>query len=348
VAPVALYPDPLLALILPASTSPSDVSAAAAYLVQYGDVTQIDSQPWDPSVRALAHYPSVLTWMASNLAWTEALGSAFLASPSDVMDDVQSLRARALAAGTLASTPQERIVTDDGQIEILPAQPDSVYVPAYDTDVVYSDQPYYDYGGPFINYGDAYPAGLWLSYWPDWRHHRVWAGVPGAWTPHQGWNPPRAGNGAPPGAHAWTPSGHGAPPRGVPGARPPAPRPMPGTPNPPPEHYKKPSAQARSPAAAYPAQGSQGRVPPQAAPMERPRLPPEAVAPIRPEAGGERAPALAAGPNAPAASPAPAGRETGARPPAKPQAAPAHPGAPRAPAPQPAPPPDAKSSQPEK
>jgi len=344
VAPIALYPDPLLALILPASTSPSDISAAAAYLVQYGDMTQIDSQPWDPSVRALAHYPTVISWMAANMAWTQALGSAFAASPAEVMDSVQGLRARAVAAGTLLTTSQQRVAYDDDQIEILPAQPDSVYVPVYDTDVVYSDEPYYGYAGPFVNFGDPYPEGIWLSYCFDWHRHRVWEGGRGLWQPDAGWLPPRLdGNHGPAGSRSWAPRGRVAPVGVSPGARPPVPHPMPGSPNPPPEHYKKrPSAQPQGQAPGASAQAAPARIPPSVTPMERPRLAPEAVAPAAehpaPAAGRYAAPAKAE-------APSPGYYE---RVPAKPQAVPAHAAAPKAPAPQPAPAPEAKGNPPEK
>jgi hypothetical protein len=235
VAPIALYPDPLIALILPASTVPSDISAASSYLIQYGDPTRVDSQPWDPSVRALAHYPTVITWMAQNIAWTQALGSAFLSSPTDVMDAVQRLRARALATGALVSTPQQQIYSEEGQIEIYPAQADSVYVPVYDDSVVFSEGPYDGYGGPFINFGEACPAGPWLSFYFDWGRHRVWAGDQNVWRAHSGWQPPRSGgSGSPPGAHAWRPPAGGQrnfQPVGSPRANStPKPRPMQGAP----------------------------------------------------------------------------------------------------------------------
>jgi hypothetical protein len=151
VAPIALYPDPLIALILPASTAPADIAAASSFLIQYGDPSRVDSQPWDPSVRALAHYPTVITWMAGNMAWTQALGSAFLSSPSDVMDAIQWMRSRAMASGALASTSQQQVYADGDDIEIYPAQPDSIFVPAYDASVVYADGMYYGDGGPLIN-----------------------------------------------------------------------------------------------------------------------------------------------------------------------------------------------------
>jgi hypothetical protein len=248
VAPIALYPDPLVALILPSSTVPSDVSAASLYLIQYGDATRIDSQPWDPSVRALAHYPTVITWMAQNIAWTQALGYAFLSSPGDVMDAVQRLRARARATGTLASTPQQQVYSEDGQIEIYPSQADSVYVPEYDDSVVFSDGPNNGYGGPFINFGEPCAAGPWLSFYFDWGRHRVWSGDQNVWRAHSGWQPPRSGrSGTPPGAHAWRPATGGQrnfQPTGSARANSePHPRPMQGAPSVPlEERIRRPSA----------------------------------------------------------------------------------------------------------
>src|SRR5580693_6264083 len=105
VGPIALYPDPLIALILPASTVPSDLSAAAQYLASNGDPSQVDAQSWDQSVKGLAHYPDVLKWMNDNISWTQTLGAAFAMQPADVMKSIQQLRAEAQAAGTLVNTP---------------------------------------------------------------------------------------------------------------------------------------------------------------------------------------------------------------------------------------------------
>lgn len=267
VAPIALYPDPLIALILPASTFPGDVSSAASYLVQYGDMTRIDSQPWDPSVRGLAHYPTVVTWMAQNMPWTQALGAAFIASPGGVMDAVQRMRARAMAEGTLTSTPQQQVYSDDGMIDIYPAQADTLYVPVYDDTVVYSEGPYSGYAGPFESFGDPYPAGDWLSFSFDWSSHRVWSGGRSAWHEHGGWQPPHGGGDrSPPGAHAWRPpSGRPAGPQSAPSASSaPHPRPMPGAPRP------APSQNGRSPALPGQAPGS---------PMPRTSAPPPASRP---------------------------------------------------------------------
>jgi hypothetical protein len=324
--PIALYPDPLLALILPASTAPEDISAAAAYLVQYGDATRIDSQPWDSSVRALAHYPAIITWMAQNIQWTRAVGQAFLSSPADVMASIQRLRARALASGALASTPQQRVVVEAGAVEILPAQPDSVYAPAYDTDVVYSEEPYYGYGGPFMNFGDGLPVGFWLSYCIDWGAGSVWVGGRDVWHGPDGWHNPKFGGGhGPPGFRPWHPPDHrhgSAPPeRGRQGESIPLPRPVAGAPNPPPTRYRSPGAQAGyQPGASGPGVPSPRTAAP---PMDRPRLQ-YTAAQTRSAAGlaeseprdpptGEGAPKAQGTARAPSYSAAPEGAQTTAQ-----------------------------------
>src|SRR6185312_7894233 len=108
--PIALYPDALIALILPASTVPSDVVMAARYLNSNGDPTKIDDQGWDDSVVDLMHYPDLIKWLDENLSWTKQAGEAFLAQQSDVMNSIQRLRAKARAAGSLVDTPQQQVV----------------------------------------------------------------------------------------------------------------------------------------------------------------------------------------------------------------------------------------------
>ena len=130
----------------------------------------IDQQPWDPSIQALARYPTVLKWLDDNLAWTTALGQAFLYQQQDVMDSIQRLRAQAQAMGNLQSTPQESVVVDNGTIEILPANPDVIYVPVYQPDVVYFQRPY---GTPFISFGLGFAVGAWLNCDFDWHNHHV-------------------------------------------------------------------------------------------------------------------------------------------------------------------------------
>jgi hypothetical protein len=190
-APVALYPDPLISLILPASTFPSDIAAAGAYLSAGGDPGQVDTQNWDPSVRSLSHYPEVVTWMAQNGPWTQTVGASFVSEPAAVMQSIQRLRELARAAGTLASTPEQQVVVDGNYVEIEPAQPDVIYVPRYDPEVVFVDQPYYGFGGPFFTYGPAYGAGLWLTFGCDWHGGGIvvvdanyWHGDGGWWHPY--------------------------------------------------------------------------------------------------------------------------------------------------------------------
>ena len=197
-APIALYPDPLVALILPASTTPSDLVLAARYLSSSGDPAQITNQPWDDSVKSLARYPDVLKWMDQNLEWTTQVGDAFLNQPADVMNTIQQLRAQAIAAGTLVDCPQQRIVKEESCIRIVPAEPDLIYVPQYDPEVVYA-QPYEPYGaylGPALTFGIGFAVGSWLNYDCDWPRRRVCVGD---WNPRwrddwypgwkNGWNP---------------------------------------------------------------------------------------------------------------------------------------------------------------
>ena len=181
-APIALYPDPLIAQILPAATFVDQIDEAARYVRQYGRAARIDDQPWDVSVKAVAHYPDLLYMMDQKYDWTVALGQAYLDQPQDVMDSIQALRADAQAQGNLVSTPQQQVIVEPGDIRIVPAAPDYIYVPVYDPQVVY-----YEPGGPsygFITFGAGLAIGAWLSRDMDWRDHRVfyhgWRG--GGWV----------------------------------------------------------------------------------------------------------------------------------------------------------------------
>jgi hypothetical protein len=130
-APIALYQDPLLAQMLPASTYPAEVADAAAWLNSVGDVSSIDEQVWAESVRAIAHYPGVLQMMADNMDWTANLGDAFLNQPEDVTNAIQRLRWRARAVGNLVSNAEQTIIIDGDYIQIVPAQRQYIYVPQY-------------------------------------------------------------------------------------------------------------------------------------------------------------------------------------------------------------------------
>ena len=139
--PIALYPDVLLAQILPAATFPLDIVQAARWLRSKPDMSKLQDQRWDPSVLALCNYPQVLYKMDEDLDWTNALGTAFLDQQKDVMATIQDLRRRAQAAGALKSTPEQTVVADQGAITIAPAQPEVIYVPQYNPQVVYVTQP---------------------------------------------------------------------------------------------------------------------------------------------------------------------------------------------------------------
>jgi len=183
--PVALYPDALIALILPATTEPSDIVLAARFLATNSPSLPIESQPWDESVRSLTRYPDIIKWLDENLAWTKQLGEAFLAQPAEVMQTIQRLRTRARAAGTLVDTPEQKIVTEGEIILIEPAQPTVIYVPRYDPEIVYvSRSP--GWNTPYLYFGVGFATGAWLSYDCDWSGRTIWIGN---WRqrPHSTW-----------------------------------------------------------------------------------------------------------------------------------------------------------------
>ncbi|MGA3080171.1 MAG: DUF3300 domain-containing protein [Terracidiphilus sp.] len=142
-APIALYPDALVAQILAAATYPAQVVGADHWLAYqgYASPDQIaagaDAQPWDPSVKALTAFPQVLAQMDRDLQWTTDLGNAYYNQPQDVLQTVQVLRQRAQAAGTLEDSPQEAVSYNQGYIQLAPVNPQVVYVPAYNPWDVY-------------------------------------------------------------------------------------------------------------------------------------------------------------------------------------------------------------------
>jgi hypothetical protein len=144
VGTIALYPDALVAQVLAGATFPDQIAAAASWLQQNSSLTgnallkAVDAQSWDPAVKALAQFPSVLANMATNLSWTSALGEAYHTQAADVMSAVQFLRAKALAAGNLKTSSQLTVVQQSPQtIVIQSANPQVVYVPVYNAAVVY-------------------------------------------------------------------------------------------------------------------------------------------------------------------------------------------------------------------
>ena len=192
VAPIALYPDPLLAQMLAASTYPLEVIQLEQWLKRHGNLKQdalaveVAKQTWDPSVQALAIYPEVVTRLSANVAWTTDLGNAFLAEPSEVMAAIQRMRAKAQSKGTLKTGEQQTVETEmvEGGGEVItiePANPQYGYIPSYDMEVVYGP-PYYPYPpyyypGYVPGMGLAFGTGIilgaaWANHWGDcnWGH----------------------------------------------------------------------------------------------------------------------------------------------------------------------------------
>jgi hypothetical protein len=163
VAPIALYPDALVAQVLGAATFPDQVQAADAWLQQNNKLTgndlmqAVDKQPWDPSVKALTQFPSVLDNLTKNLKWTSTLGEAYANQANDVMAAVQKLRAEAKASGNLKSGSQITVVQESPQtIVIQPANPQVVYVPQYNPATVYGTP----YQPPGYSAGDMAAASI--------------------------------------------------------------------------------------------------------------------------------------------------------------------------------------------
>ena len=170
VAPIALYPDSLVAQILAAATFPEQVVEADRWAQANPDLKgdalgkAVDQQPWDPSVKALTAFPSVLGNMDKNLSWASSLGDAYFNQQPDVMDAVQVMRRRAQAAGDLKSTSQQNVSTQGSTISVEPSDPQTVYVPAYD--------PWLVYGDPIVAWPGWYPyPGIWFGgYGWGWNH----------------------------------------------------------------------------------------------------------------------------------------------------------------------------------
>ena len=196
VAPIALYPDSLVAQILAAATFPEEVVEADRWVQSHPDLKgdalgrAVDQQPWDPSVKALTAFPSVLGNMDKNLSWTSSLGDAYYNQQQDVMDAVQVMRRRAEEAGNLKNTPQQTVTTQGQDVEIQPADPNTVYVPAYDPWLGYGGgiaplpglYPYPGiwFGGPYLSFGVGFGIGWYggfgwgYPHWGfDWHNHSL-------------------------------------------------------------------------------------------------------------------------------------------------------------------------------
>ena len=191
VAPIALYPDPLLSQVLVASTYPLEVVEAQQWLrrnerlkgQQLTDAAR--QEDWDASVQGLVAFPDVVATLNQDIKWTAALGNAFLAQQSDVMAAVQRMRSRAQANGKLSSTPQQSVTseTQDGQaaIEIVPAYPQVIYVPEYDPGYIWGPPAWGAYPAlPYARYGFGFGPGIDIGFcFGDW----------GGWAWGWGWGP---------------------------------------------------------------------------------------------------------------------------------------------------------------
>jgi uncharacterized membrane protein YgcG len=187
VAPIALYPDSLVAQILAAATFPEQVVEADRWVQNHPDLKgdalgqAVDQQPWDASVKALTGFPTVLGNMDKNISWTSSLGDAYYNQQQDVMDAVQVMRKKAEAAGNLKSTQQQTVTQDPyGSVDIAPADPAVVYVPAYDPWLVYGypvavwpgwyEYPGIWFGGPYLSFGLGFGIGWYGGFGWGWGH----------------------------------------------------------------------------------------------------------------------------------------------------------------------------------
>jgi hypothetical protein len=198
VAPIALYPDPLLSQILVASTYPLEVVEAGQWLQKNPGLSgtaltqAAQQQNWDPSIQALVVFPDVIKLLTSDVTWTTNVGNAFLAQQSDVMAAVQTMRQRAQQSGKLASSPQETVSTteQDGQpaIAIEPANPDMMYVPEYDPAWIWGPALYYPYPAWYWPGPSVIVGGLGFGFYPGINVGFFFGGGWGGWG-GWGWHP---------------------------------------------------------------------------------------------------------------------------------------------------------------
>lgn len=191
VAPIALYPDALLAQILAASAYPTQIVEAERFVQQHPELKgkdlgdAVNQQDWDPSVKALCQFPSVLANMDKDLSWTSELGDANYNQQADVMAAVQFMRKKAENAGHLQNTPQQTVSDQGPNVVIQPANPEVVYVPSYDPDLIYGYPvglwpgfyPWWGVGGPYLSFGVGFGIGPffgfgwgWHGWGLDWYH----------------------------------------------------------------------------------------------------------------------------------------------------------------------------------
>ena len=190
-APIALHPDPLIAILLPASVYPLEIVQAARFVKDTNNLARVDEQPWDENVRALAKFPTLIQQMNDDLTWTMDLGQAFLEQQTELMDTIQRLRGKANAAGVLQTTPQQVIYVTNTVVErtveqqvvymtntvvqIQPANPQVVYVPTYPP-TIYYPAPYYVGPPPVVSFAVGVTVGLIIANNCDWHGGGIYVG----------------------------------------------------------------------------------------------------------------------------------------------------------------------------
>ena len=184
VEPIALHPDPLIAMILPASAYPLEIVQAARFVKDTNNVSKVDDQPWDENVKGVAKFPELIAKMDADLSWTISLGQGFIDQPKEVMEAVQELRSKAQKLGKLKTTDQQIVTVTNivvqqtnvtevvnvtrEVIEIAPANPSVIYVPSYPPTIYYPWYPYYAYAAPLVSFGVGFAWGMALG--AAWSH----------------------------------------------------------------------------------------------------------------------------------------------------------------------------------
>lgn len=190
VMPIALHPDPLIAIVLPASVYPLEIVQAARFVKDTNNIPKVDDQPWDDNVKAVAKVPDMIAKMDADLPWTVALGQAFLDQPKELMDTIQDLRTKAAKAGTLQTTPQQIVTVTNvvvlqtnvtevvsvtkEVVQVVPSNPEVIYVPTYPPTVYYPPPGYvYSPYAPLVTFGVGMACGAILANNCNWGHGEV-------------------------------------------------------------------------------------------------------------------------------------------------------------------------------
>lgn len=191
--PIALHPDPLIAVLLPAAAYPLEIVQAARFVKDTNNIPKVDEQPWDENVKAVAKFPELVAKMDQDLNWTIQLGQAFVEQPKELMDAIQELRGKAKKLGNLKTTEQQIVTVTNivvlqtnvtevttvtkEIIEIAPASPTVIYVPSYPPAIYYPWYPYYVYPAPYVSFTVGFFWGAaWASHWHNhcnWGHGHV-------------------------------------------------------------------------------------------------------------------------------------------------------------------------------